>query len=122
MRRLSNHRTSNISLQELVRSASNALSLFVLAVVVILSLWLTTGQAQAQILGNALGVGGLGGLGAGGGVGAIPAVGGLTNNMINGADPLDPAQNMFSNVSFKPLAARPSKTGETAPKRASRPR
>ena len=113
MRRLSNHRISNLSLQELIHSASNALSLFVLAVVVILSLWLTTGQAQAQIAGNALGggaaamgigVGGLGGLGAGGGVGAIPAVGGLTNNMINGADPLDPAQNMFSNVSFKPLA------------------
>ena len=113
MRRLSNHRTSNLSLQELVHSDSKALSLFVLAVVVILSLWLTTGQAQAQIAGNALGggaaamgigVGGLGGLGAGGGVGAIPAVGGLTNNMINGADPLDPAQNMFSNVSFKPLA------------------
>ena len=113
MRRLSNHRISNLSLQELIHSASNALSLFVLAVVVILSLWLTTGQAQAQIPGNALGggaaamgigVGGLGGLGAGGGVGAIPAVGGLTNNMINGADPLDPAQNMFSNVSFKPLA------------------
>ena len=102
MRRLSNHRPSNISLQVLVRLASNALSLFVLAVVVILSLWLTTGQAQAQIAGNALG--GLGGLGAGGGVGAIPAVGGLTNNMINGADPLEPAQNMFSNVSFKPLA------------------